>query len=151
MDDEFVTVPPGHKVVVIYPTTQPSMGILESELLVLDFGADGDWRAMLAHVEAGLAAEQAPATVTILQRGRIEMLVAAGELDAFVHAWESARRQGWNAVWVLPNDASGNNEVVTRLKGAGFEVHGSASRGECFVEVHKPDGTIIIGMPGPAL
>jgi hypothetical protein len=56
------------------------MGILESELLVVDFGADGDWRAMLAHVEAGLAAKQEPATVTILQRDNHHRHAGTGAL-----------------------------------------------------------------------
>jgi hypothetical protein len=81
----------------------------------------------------------------------IESLDAAGELSEFIARWQSAMRSGWNAVWVLPNEASARNDVVELLKNAGFGVHGSAEDGACFVEVHKPDGTITIGMPGPSL
>jgi hypothetical protein len=69
----------------------------------------------------------------------------------FIARWESARQSGWNAMWVLPKDASTRDDVVDLLKNAGFEAHGSAEDGACFVEVHKPEGTITIGMPGPSL
>ncbi|HEV2668400.1 MAG TPA: hypothetical protein VG324_26015 [Blastocatellia bacterium] len=151
MSDKFVQVPPGHKVVVIHPSPKAQIGLTESKLVILDFGTSGDWQTMLADIEAGLSSGTFPSTVTILQLPMIERLDAAGELSAFIARWQSARQSGWNAVWVLPNEASTRNDVVDLLKNAGFGAHGSAEDGACFVEVHKPDGTITIGMPGPSL
>lgn len=151
MSNEFVRVPPGHKVVVIHPSPLPQMGVAESKLVVLDFGASGDWRTMLAKVEAGLLGGAFPTTITILQWAMIDRLVTAGELSAFVAGWQSAKQKGWNAVWILPNKASECDVVVDLLTNAGFGVHGSTEDGACFVEVHKPDGTITVGMAGGPL
>jgi hypothetical protein len=106
---------------------------------------------MLAKVEAGLLGGAFPTTITILQLAMIDSLVTAGDLSAFVAGWQSAKHKGWNAVWVLPNEASARDKVVELLKNAGFGVHGSTEDGACFVEVHKPDGTITVGMAGGPL
>ena len=79
MSNEFVRVPPGHKVVVIHPSSLPQMGVTESKLVVLDFGSSGDWRTMLAKVETGLLGGAFPTTITILQMAMIDSLVTAGE------------------------------------------------------------------------
>lgn len=151
MGDNFVRVPPGHKVVVIHPSPSAQIGLTESKLVILDFGTSGDWREMLSKVDEGLSHGPFPASVAILQTAFLASLDAAGELSAFVASWQSARERGWNAVWALPGEASARVEVVELLKKAGFGVHGSADDGACLVEVHKPDGTITIGMPGPTL
>jgi hypothetical protein len=154
MSDEYVQVPPGHKVVMIQPSPQPHFNLLESGFLLLDFGTSGNWRTTLANIETcfdGLDEGQAPTTITILQSEMINELVAANDLDDFLAMCQAAGQRGWSALWILPNEAASNDEVVAGLKRAGFGVHSSARDGTCFVEVHKPDGTITVGMTGPAL
>jgi len=150
-NDGRATVPPGHKVVGISPSTQPQVRHLESNFLVMDFGVDSDWRVLVSGFNERLGRIDVPPTVAILQGAMLDRLRAAGELQDFVGAWQYLRERGWQAVWVLPREAAGQMDAVESLKMAGFGVHGSAEDGMCFVEVHKPDGTIAIGMPGPSL
>ncbi len=150
-NDGFVTVPPGHKVVVIRPSTQPQVNHLESNFLVLDFGVDGDWLALVSDFDERVSRVEVPPTVVILQSAMLGRLRASGDLRDFVSEWHRLRERGWQAVWVLPWEAAGQVDVVELLKAAGFGVHGSAEDGACFIEVHKPDGTITIGMTGPSL
>jgi len=98
MSDKFVSVPPGHKVVVIHPNPKAQMGLTESKLVILDFGTSGDWQTMLANVEAGITEGTFPFTVAILQFLMIERLDAARELSTFIAKWQSVRQRGWNAV-----------------------------------------------------
>ncbi len=151
VNDGSVTVPPGHKVVGISPSTQPQVRHLESNFLVMDFGVESNWRVLVSGFNERLGRIEVPPTVAILQGAMLDRLRAAGELREFVGAWQYLRERGWQAVWVLPRDAAGQADAVESLKTAGFGVHGSAEDGMCFVEVHKPDGTIAVGMPGPSL
>ncbi len=151
MNDGFVTVPPGHKVVVIYPSTKLQVNHLESNFLVLDFGVDGDWLTLVSGFDERLERTEIPPTVAILQGARLDRLRASGELRDFVSEWQRLRERGWQAVWILPLEAAGQVDAVELLSMAGFGVHGSAKDGACFIEIHKPDGTITIGMPGPSL
>jgi hypothetical protein len=150
-NDGFVTIPPGHKVVVIHPSTQSQVIHLESNFLVLDFGVDGDWLTFVSDFEEKLGRIEVPPTVAILQSAMLGRLRASGDLRDFVSEWQRLRERGWQAVWVLPREASGQVDVVELLNAAGFGVHASAEDGACFMEVHKPDGTITIGMTGPSL
>lgn len=150
-NDGRVAVPPGHKVVGIFPSTRPQVRQLESNFLVVDFGVDGNWRALVSDIDEGLGRAEVRPTVVILQGAMLDGLRAAGELQDFVGAWQYLRERGWQAIWVLPREAAGQAEAVESLKTAGFIVHGSSEDGACFIEVHKPDGTITIGMPGPSL
>lgn len=151
VNDGPVTVPPGHKVVGILPTARPQVRHLESNLLVMDFGVDGDWRTFVSGFDERLGRVEVPTTVAILQGAMLDRLRAAGELREFVAAWQRLAERGWQAVWVLPREAAGQVDAVELLGAAGFDVHGSAEDGMCFVELHKPDGTINIGLPGPSL
>ncbi|HEX8284138.1 MAG TPA: hypothetical protein VF588_12320 [Pyrinomonadaceae bacterium] len=148
---DHVTVPPGHKVVIIHPSTQPQVIPLESNFLVLDFGLASDWQTLVSDFDERLSLTEVRPVVAILQGAMLDRLRAAGDLRDFAAAWHGLRERGWQAVWVLPLEAAGQTDAVELLKAAGFGVHGSAEDGACFVEVHKPDGTITIGMPGPSL
>ena len=146
-----VRVPPGHKVVVIHPRTQPLLIPLESNFLILDFGVASDWRILVSVFNERLGRIGVLPTVAILQSAMLDQLRAAGELRDFVAAWQGIRERGWQAVWVLPREAAGQTDAVELLKSVGFGVHGSDEDGACVIEVHKPDGTITIGMPGASL
>ena len=151
MNDAFVTVPPGHKIVTIHPSTQPQMWQLESNFLVLDFGLDSDWRGFVSAFDERVGRVEVQPTVAILQGAMLDRLQASGEIQDFVSEWQRLRERGWQAVWVLPREAAERMDAVELLKSAGFGVHGSAEDGACFIEVHKPDGTITIGMTGPSI
>ncbi|MEK6289105.1 MAG: hypothetical protein AABO57_25600 [Acidobacteriota bacterium] len=151
MNDGFVTVPQGHKIVTIHPSTQPQVWQLESKFLVLDFGLNSDWRAFVSDFDERVGQVEVQPTVAILQGAMLDRLQASGEIHDFVSEWQRLRERGWQAVWVLPREAAERMDAVELLKSAGFGVHGSAKDGACFIEVHKPDGTITIGMTGPSI
>ena len=150
MSDSKVRVPPGHKVVVIHPVADPQITQLESSFVV-DFGLNANWRSVVGTLEDALSLGEIPSTVAILQRAMLDNLQALAEVGEFIEAFTRLRARGWMAVWVFPNEAADRTEVVVQLQAAGFGVHGSAPDGACFVEVHKPDGTITVGMAGPTL
>jgi len=146
-----VTVPEGQKVVVVRAAPRENIGMLESGLLVVDFGAAGSWKNLTSAIEKRAKQGDLPSLIVILQLTMIAELKARGELDAFFDFWARAHSTGARAVWVLPLGAKSDQQVVALIKKAGFTAHASADDGACFVEVHKPDGSITIGMPGPQL
>jgi hypothetical protein len=138
-------------VVVIHPTPRPQVGLLESKVLVVDFGTTGDWRDSIAALSNSFREGSFAPTVAILQCVRIRQLQVARQLAPFVEACQKLKMGGWNAVWVVPHFNQPCADALSRLKQAVFGVHTSCPDGECFVEVHKPDGAITIGMSGPSL
>jgi hypothetical protein len=147
-----VVVPPGHRVVVFSPSGKPHAKVLESGALPVDYGTAGDWRAVQSEVEQKLSG-MGPDTfvVVVFQLAAIEHLASEAEREEILLRWKALKERGARAVWVLPLRAADHRSTVAAIKAAGFGVHTSASDGACFVEVHKPDGRIIVGMPGPAL
>lgn len=150
MSQDTVVVPPGHKVIVVKPTAAARVGAVPSGLVIVDYGQGGDWRQVNAQLDAAMA-ERSASAVVILQDDMIESLKGQGELDEFIAYWKAQKAGGRSAVWVLPLHASAQASVIALIRGAGFGVHASAPDGACFVEVHKPDRSITIGMPGPAI
>lgn len=53
--------------VVINPTPRPQVGLLESKVLVVDFGTTGDWRDSIAALSDSFREGSFAPTVTILQ------------------------------------------------------------------------------------
>lgn len=148
MSEDRVTVPPGHRVVVVHAASTTQCGYLQSGWFVLDFGgAETDWRALMRGAIELLGRRPAPALL-ILQQARLASLHAAGEFAPLLQTWQAAKLE---CVWVLPLHAADDAAAVAAIRGSGFGVHGSAPDGACFVEVHKPDGSIIVGMAGPVL
>ena len=150
MASDNVVVPPGHKVIVIKPTAVAHVAVAPSGALVVDYGKNGNWQYTNSQFEAAHA-KRAASAVVILQREMIDKLSQANELGQFIAYWKAAKEKGVSAVWVLPLRASEQSSVINSIQGAGYGVHASAPDGACFVEVHKPDGSITVGMPGPAL
>jgi hypothetical protein len=51
---------------------------------------------------------------------------------------------------VFPDEHPSRLRLMAEFKRIGFGVHYGGPDRECYVEVHKPDGSITVGMPGPA-
>jgi hypothetical protein len=124
---------------------------LESGFVVVDFGSSSDWRALVAGLTKHAKRPGGQPLVVILQSPMIAALRSTGEIDAFFEYWRRARQTGIQAVWVLPQQAGTDRPAIALIKGAGFGVHASGADQACFIEVHKPDGSITIGMAGEAL
>lgn len=154
MSEETVTVPPGHKVVVVHPVKVQNFGLTKSGWYILDYGIDDEWKLANKTAMERLKTKGSINVIAILQSEFIENRMKAGDLSALIGelvAIRDGNPQSFSATFVLPMTASTQQGLVDSLKARGFQVHGSAPDGACFVEVHKPDGTIIIGMPGPRL
>jgi hypothetical protein len=150
MPEDHVTVPPGHKVVVIHPVAAPSLGQMESGLVIANLGAGDDFEPVLSAAERVAATGHQLSMIWILQEA---LLTQVTDWDQFVGRLESVVRKPGNRIGhcvVLVLEAAQRHALVQRLKGVGMGVHGSADDGACVVEVHRPDG-IVVGMPGRAL
>lgn len=141
------TVPPGHQVVVVHPSPAPHFSPLKSGYHVADLGYSGDFAPVLARAESLVHQEGRHAIVWILQTSLLQQTEVLDSLLAFL---AKLRQEGIHYVAVFPHADASYREQVTRLRGIGIGVHASAPDGACFVEVHRPDGSIVIGMPGPA-
>lgn len=150
MTADTIVVPEGHEIIVVKPAREARTGRLPCGVFVVDYGEDGDWpslhrRMHSAYLDSGTSA------LIVLQRPMIEHLRNSDLIDSFFEAWEQSAAEKLPAVWVLPLDASIDTDIVAKIRAMGYGVHGSAPDGACFVEVHKPDGSIVVGMPGPQL
>ena len=150
MTSDTVTIPEGHQIVVVHPSDRPCMGQLQCGILVVDYGNGEDWQ--LVHLQLdGLWAERTATTLVVLQNGMIEILHRSGQFTTFFSDWKRRADSEISTLWVLPLSAAENMNAIAEIRGIGCAVHASAPDGACFVEVHKPDGSITVGMPGPAL
>jgi hypothetical protein len=150
MPSDTVVVPPGHKVVVIDPTPNAHVDVVSSGAVIADYGQSGNWRYTNTQLSAALA-KHPGSVVVILQNEMINALRQSNEFGEFFGYWKASKRKSVSAVWVLPLRASEQASVVSSIQNTGYGVHASAPDGACFVEVHKPNGSIVVGMPGPAL
>jgi hypothetical protein len=145
----YVKVPPGHKVVMIYPVEHHYIHKYESGFYVADIGRSGDYEGVFTALRA-LAASGGKANVIWIIQGNF--LDALEDRDAFLREMkslvdQSKGRMGHCAVFAY---AKVNHEpIMKQVKELGVGVHYSAEDGACFVEVHKPEG-IVVGIPGRA-
>jgi hypothetical protein len=144
-----VTVPPGHRVVVVLPAPTAYFGRAESGVWIADLGAASDFGDVLSHVAKLSAAGQHASVIWILQPWVFE---SAAAFDALLDALTSIVQQSRGIVGhcaVVPHATEQLAPQMRRLVQSGVRVHHSAGDGACFVEVHKPEG-IVVGMPGRA-
>jgi hypothetical protein len=144
-----VTVPPGHKVVVVYPTEKAYFGRCESGVWVADLGIACDFVDVVSHFTQMSIAGQQASVIWILQPCLLE---SAAAFDSLIGALTIIAQQSCGIVGhcaVVPHATKLHAPQMKRLRLSGLGVHYSAEDGACFVEVHKPDG-IVVGMPGRA-
>jgi hypothetical protein len=150
MTSNTVTIPEGHQIIVVHPSDVARIGQLQCGILVVDYGNDGDWNSInlkLDEVWPG----RTTSTLVVLQKGLIESLRRSNQITTFFSDWKRRASSKMSTLWVLPLKAAEDANVIAEIHEIGCSVHASAPDGACFVEVHKPDGSITIGMPGPAL
>jgi hypothetical protein len=143
------TVPPGHKVIVVRPASEPRFSRTPSGPWVLNFGAPAFVASGLATVTKFLRTNTERTSVIWLMTGEILPAFDAPTLLQRVeeiHARSSIVRH----FAVFPDEHRSRLLVMAKFKGFGFGVHFGGPGRECYVEVHKPDGSITVGMPGPA-
>lgn len=145
-----IVVPEGHEVIVVKPAREARTGRLPCGVFVVDYGENGDWPSLHRQMLSAYAESQT-STLIILQRAMIEHLRNNGLIAPFFKDWKQYAAEKLPAIWVLPLDASMDADLVAGICAMGYGAHGSAADGACFVEVHKPDGSVVVGMPGPQL
>lgn len=150
MPDDFVTVPPGHKVVVVHPVLSPSIGRGESGVVIVDLGAGSDFEPVASAAGRFVVAAQQAAMIWILQEALLARVADWNQVVARLEQVVCQPGSGVAHCVVLGHEAARRLDLIQRLKDLGMDVHGSDDDGACFVEVHRPDG-IVVGMPGPEL
>ncbi|MBP6750438.1 MAG: hypothetical protein KA144_12420 [Xanthomonadaceae bacterium] len=150
MPAETVVVPEGHHIIVVKPDARTRIAYTPSGILLVDYGQTGDWKETHTHLDAALET-RAASVLVIMQSALIDALRRSAQLMAFFDDWKRRKSRGISAVWALPLDASSQTDIVRLIGDMGYGVHASAPDGACFLEVHKPDGSITVGMTGDAL
>ena len=136
MSEDRVTVPPGHRVVVVHAASTTQCGYLQSGWFVLDFGAaETDWRALMRGAIERLGRRPAPALL-ILQQARLASLHAAGEFVPLLQTWQAAKLE---CVWVLPLHAADDAAAVAAIRGSGFGVRDVGSLNGTYVNREPVD------------
>jgi len=144
-----VTVPPGHKVVVVHPIPKAYFARAESGVWIADLGAASDFADVVSRVAQLSAAAQQASVIWILQPCVLDSAAAFDSLISTLTALVQRSRGIVVHCAVVPHATEQHTSQMRRLRQTGVGVHYSAEDGACFVEVHKPDG-IVIGMPGRA-
>ena len=148
-DMDTVTVPPGHRVVVVRAAPSPSLFKSESEYWIAQTGTNGGTQSILNELQTLADKGESCSVIWIIPAQFLDSIADPDEFVAKVSKLieDSKSRIGLNAV--LPGASSEHAAIMSRLHSAGVGIHFAANDGACFVEVHKPDG-ISVGMPGAA-
>ena len=149
--NDTVTVPPNHKVVVVYPSPSDKAFLTESGLTVIDLGEKGASGRTYKDLNQ-IFKETKTSILWIIQSPLLSAHQNAGTLDKFIKSidLEKSKYDDVSQIAVFPLEASSYKDVMKQFKDIGFGVYYSAEDGACFVEVHKPSGEIKVGMPGAA-
>jgi len=147
MLDDTVEVPPGHKVVVYRAWPTPTLRRAESGIWILNFGDGAEPDAALRAIERFVTQPVQARVIWILQDSFFSSVLDLPPFLFRIAAVVSASSGRISHCAVFPGDAASRRDLMDAFKSAGLGVHFGGPDGECFVEVHRPDG-IVIGMPG---
>ena len=150
MDKDNVVVPPGHKVVIAYPTPTPEFRQTASSVWILNFGDCRFVQAMLDTASEFVSRDEEASVIWILAGDVLETL---DDPAAFLESAATLVRGSSGKVShiaIFPDDTPSRAQFMRAFRERRFGVHFGGPERECFVEVHKPDGSIVVGMAGPA-
>jgi hypothetical protein len=142
-----VVVPPDHKVVVVHAQAIACLGQVESGVWVADLGGGTGLDDIVSGVRQLKDRGWKARVLWIVQPIVME---TPAVFDTVVSALDSVVRESRGILGhsVVAAHATGRHvPLMRRLKDLGVAVYHSGPHGECFVEVHKPEG-IVAGMPG---
>lgn len=149
--EEMLTVPPEHSIVVYSASTQSAVERSESGRWIANIGVIDDLPAITSHV------------------AEVTELVSKGQVARVIWIFPAAFLEPDNAVeliiqmishtfeksqaflvhsFVIPGASERHFAAMRQLKINEFGVFHSGKNGESFIEVHRPDGSIVVGMPG---
>jgi len=152
-----VRVPPGHKVVVVGPSPDPVFTRLESGLGFADFGST----PAPAHQPLFDAAERqlrlAPRTPILWSLQEKAVRVWLSDVDVLTdwlwrfHQVRHLRGAEGGDLAVLPDFGPRARLMMDLLQSLGVVVHLPGPDGKILCEVHRPDGSTVLGMLGAAV
>jgi hypothetical protein len=150
MSDSSAVIPPGYSVVVISPSSRPGFARTQSGPWILEFGAPRFIAPALENLESFLRSATERTSIIWLVSG--DILAAFPDPAPLVEA--ARERQALSSIVshlaVFPDDTPTRLAAMRGFHRIGFGVHYGGPARECYVEVHRPDGTIVVGMPGAA-
>jgi hypothetical protein len=151
-----VTVPPGHKIVVVHPSPQAAFSQTESGVWIADFGSDREYERVFSIVQRRLQEAPDSSIIWVIQESVVSAVVPATPiLSAWLHRFHQVKSaRGVHAeqgdIAVISPSSTNAQVLMLLLASLGVGIHQPAPQdGSVFVEVHKPEG-IVVGMPGPA-
>ena len=151
-NENMIEVPEGHKVVVISGTVNPQFGQAESGLFVANLGYGPKSWKIIEEAKSRPDEYKQFGVMWIVQQesfGGLDQLDKEKLKAELTGVLEEEKETTHIAVFVSPADQ--NRSLVNIFRILGMGVHHSAPDGACLIEVHKPDGQIIIGMAGEAI
>jgi hypothetical protein len=142
-------VPPDHKVVVVHPHPQPNFWRCESGVWIAELGGGVGVDRIFSKVRQLTTQPQQTSVLWILQP---IMLASPEVFDSVISRLAQIVSESRGVIGhlaVVPYASERHLPMMKRLKTIGLGVYHSGPDGECFIEVHKPEG-IVVGMPGEA-
>ena len=117
---------------------------------VANFGEPNpDWHGTLAVAAEFLRENRVRGSILWLLTGSVLDLLESDEADAQELADVAQLSANVSHTAVFPDEHRAREHVMNELQSLGFDVHRGGPNRECYVEVHKPNGTIVVGIPGP--
>lgn len=150
-------VPPGHSITVWHKSVAPVFVPTSSGVYFADFGAYGSFIEVFAAAEDLLQREPHTPILWIVQASALETWARdPAILSGWLRRLHCVRRlRGSTEICadtvIAPYEGKDPSGFAGLLRSLGLDVHyPSPQDGSVFIEVHRPDGTIVIGMTGPA-
>jgi hypothetical protein len=143
-------VPPGHKVLVVKPQPEPGFSRMPSGPWILNFGEPRFLESGLRTLNEFLARNTERTSVIWLMVADIVAQLASSEALTSRSLECGSASTTVTHLAVFPDDTPERPSLMAAFKTHGFGVHYGGPDRECYVEVHKPDRSIVVGMPGPA-
>src|SRR6267142_2227666 len=129
---DMVTVPPGHKVVVVHPAPKAYFARAESGVWIADLGAASDFADVISRVAQLSAARQQASVIWILQPWVLESVAV---FDSLTGTLTTMVQQSGGIVGhcaVVPHATEQHAPPMRRLRQSGVGVHYAAEDGACF-------------------
>jgi hypothetical protein len=131
------------------------LGKMGSGIWIADFGPDGEYEQLFQAAENALRQNPAVSIIWAIQESASAGWMSdATALAVWLQRLHQVRRARGSAqvgdVAVLSVSGAKAQALATLLYSLGVGVHQPAPDGAIFVEVHRPDGSIVVGIPGPA-
>ncbi|NEO08047.1 MULTISPECIES: hypothetical protein [unclassified Moorena] len=148
-EPEKFMVPPGHKIVMVVPVKQATIQALESGIYIVDFGQYCNSVQVFAEIDKLNESSKPVSIIWIIQYDFIAYLESTGGIASFlVNLSKLISYNPHSRTIVIPKNAIFKASFRDSLIQLGAHIFSSGYNDSCFVEVHKPDGSITVGMGG---